>query len=441
MMIPMFEPMQPLLLLSSLVFSVFLAFSAHLSLKLLRVGDHRLRSILYTVPMLVPLVVYSTYLLPSILFLLRTPRLLPRRGLTMGDIAIEEAMQGARYLVPETLYLVGLTLGSFMLAFTYFFGSRTVCWLQGVWELAPHENPSLIGITRKLAEKAGIQMPRVGINEDLRPNAFTIGCGGKTMIVVTSGLLQKIDGAELEAVIAHEIAHIKNRDFNFMALVSTLKAISFFNPLVYLLSPAIKKEREFLADSIGSDLLEKPEALGLALKKIWGGSKTPSERALRHWISGLFIVSEIRQAKNVLTTHPTLESRLRNIEENTIREKVSRAQTLKVALVCAAITMVSMHAFGLAIQNIFPIGTVYGSFFAPERLRFRLGNLQASRPDLDFRPYLPAMKTDPRYYVNFSYAWLLGSIDVIVILAISLKLFFQIRERGGSTHNDVPNSF
>ncbi len=426
MMTPVFEPTQPLLL-SSLVLSIILAFSTYFSLKILKINDHRLKSILYMMPMLIPLVAYTMFFIPSAFFPLRVSRLPPKMGVKFGEIAIEGTIKipGTRFIMPDMLYLVGLTFGSALMTFLYFFGSRTVCWLQGVGELAPQENPLLMGVTRKLAEKAGLPVPRVGINEDLRPNAFTIGRGRKAMIVVTSGLLKKLDGVELEAVIAHEIAHIKNQDFNFMALISTLKAISFFNPLVYLLSPAIKKEREFLADSTGAELIDQPEALGLALTKIWESSKAFSGSSLRHRISGLFIVSEIRQARNALTTHPPLESRLKNIAERDIKKKVSKGDTLKVALVCILITVVSLHVFGLIVQTLLPPGKMYGLLFGPERFWFRWVNSQANRPDFDFHPYIATMKPDQR--PNLNYTWILSSIDIMAILTISLISFLQIK--------------
>jgi heat shock protein HtpX len=422
MMTPIFEPTQPFLL-SSLVFSIILAFSTYFSLKILKVNDHRLKSILYTMPMLVPLVVYTIFFLPSAFFPLRTFCLPPKMGATFGGIEIDGMIKipNVRFFMLEMLYLVGLTFGSALLTFSYFFGSRTVCWLQGVEELTPQENPLLMDITQKLAEKAGLPVPRVGINEDLRPNAFTIGRGRKAMIVVTLGLLKKLNGVELEAVIAHEIAHIKNQDFHFMTLISTLKAISFFNPLVYLLSPAIKKEREFLADSTGAELIEQPEALGLALTKVWESFKIFSRSSFRQWFSGLFIISEIRQARNVLTTHPPLESRLRNIAERNIRTKVSKDETINVVLVCILITIVSMNAFGLVIQTLLPFGRMYG--FGPGNFWFRWVRSQVNRPDLDFYPYITTMKADP--HSNLNYTWILSSIDIMVILTISLKSSLQ----------------
>ncbi|MGQ9515025.1 MAG: M48 family metalloprotease [Thermoproteota archaeon] len=430
---PIFEPLQPFLF-HSVVISIFLAFSTYITFRILNVQDHRLRSILYLVPMLIPLVTYATFLLPRILFPFRNFSPLTRGCIKFGGDAFDVHISGTRVfiafnniLMPDTLFLLGLTFGTALLVFLYFFGSRAICWIQGVGELTIQENPLLMDMTRRLAERAGVPIPRVGINEDLRPNAFTIGWGKKTMMVVTSGLLKRLSEIELEAVLAHEIAHIKNRDFNFMALISILKAISFFNPLVYLLSPAIKKEREFLADCTGAELLDRPDALGLALTKIWEDSRALSGGFLKNLISGFFITSEIRCARNALTTHPTLESRLRNIADRQLRTKFGRDETLRVILVCTAITIISFHVFGLLIQTCFPFGRVYGMFFGPERFWFRLFNFPTTRQNLDLRPYITAARIDSRAGLNISYplTLIISSIEMVVIFAIMLRSLLQ----------------
>jgi len=432
---PTFDLMQPLLFLS-VISSILLAFSLYFALKVMKVRDPKFISVLYLMPMFVPIVIYAISFPPSFLFpTFRTFTLLPqlKEEIIYEGILIRDAI----LRIPDTQYiymsatfcLTGLSLGSALLAFLYVFGSRIVCRLQEVVELMPQENPDLLAMIRRLAERAGISMPRIGINEDLRPNAFTIGWGKKAMIVVTLGLLKTLDGTELEAVLAHEIAHIKNQDFHFMALISSLKAISFFNPLVYILSPAIKKERELLADDTGTKLLERPEAFGLALSKIWDASKvvrakSPSRGFLRQWVTGIFIISEIKNARSFLITHPTLELRLTNIAESRIRTRVSKGEILRTILICGVVMSVVACAFGLVIQTYFSGRRMNGTF-GPERIWYRSINVPANQLTFELGPYhpYPAMILNSRGRVNLNYPWALNTIYMFVILTIMLKIW------------------
>jgi Zn-dependent protease with chaperone function len=211
----------PSLLFSSVVFSILLSFSIYIALKVIKVRDPRLISVLYLVPMFTPLVIYAIfYSPPSFIFPLRTLDLIPqiKGDFIFGNILFKDSLLrvlGMQYLFLLDMFcLIGLTFGIALLVFLYFFGNRIVCRIQGVVELMPQEYPDLVSMTQRLAERAEVPMPRLGINEDLRPNAFTIGWGRKSMIVVTLGLLKVLNGVELEAVMAHEMAHIKNQDFH-----------------------------------------------------------------------------------------------------------------------------------------------------------------------------------------------------------------------------------
>lgn len=102
-------------------------------------------------------------------------------GIIFGENFIKVSIlriMGIQYLfLTDILCLLGLSFGTALLAFLYVFGSRIVCKLQGVVELTPQEYPELVSMTQRLVERAGVSMPRLGITEDLRPNAFTIGWG------------------------------------------------------------------------------------------------------------------------------------------------------------------------------------------------------------------------------------------------------------------------
>jgi len=426
---PIFDLTQPFFFYS-VVFSILFASLTYITLKVLRVHNPQLKSIFYMIPLFVPLVVFAIF--PPSYF--------------MGEFSIAnfstkssnpEVFTIQFLSVAGSICLTGLAAGTALLVFLYMFGSRIVRWLQGVVEFSSEETPKLVATVKKVAESVGVSMPLVGISEDLRPNAFTIGYGKKTMMVFTSGLLRILDGTELEAVIAHEVAHIKNRDFHFMALISALKAISFFNPLVYLLSSAIKKEREVLADNTGMTLIERPETLGLALTKIWEDSKGFSGGFLKGWISSFFIVSEIRHVRNVLATHPILESRLSNIAEGTSLKNASRNEVLRAITACAVVIVMVICVSGLLTQMHSPVRRMHVISFGPERTESEL-LISSSRvatggwliQDHTYRSglssihfYAYATPAGSHQVPVLTYSWILTSVDIAVVATIFLLSF------------------
>ena len=350
----------------SIIFSILLASLTYIILKVLRVHNPEFKSYFYMIPLFLPLVIYAIippfYLAAEISlasFASITNMPAPAKiendsfpGMLFSEVSPFKPIhlkvfKMQVFSLTGLLCLTGLTVGTVLLVFLYLFGNRIVCWLQGIVELTHEENPELAAMVSRLAQRAGISIPRIGITEDLRPNAFTIGYGKNAMIVFSLGLLKMLEGAELEAVISHEIGHIKNQDFHFNALVSALKAVSFFNPLAYLLSSAIKREREFLADNTGMKLIEKPWIFGQALKKVWEASNGSSGGLLKRWISSFFIVSELRHQRNILATHPTLKSRLSNIAESMYHRSVGRDETLRAILACAIIIVMVINVCGL----------------------------------------------------------------------------------------------
>jgi heat shock protein HtpX len=246
-----------------------------------------------------------------------------------------------------------LIFGIMLLPVLYILGSRMVRRFHGVVNITPDEKPTLFQMVKKIANSVDVFTPCIGITENLEPNAFTVGYGKRATIVFSSGLLDMLDGAELEAVIAHEIAHIKNHDFHFMALVSVLKVISFFNPIVYLLSSAITREREILADDTGGRLLEKPERLGLALLKIWEAPKEFSQGFLTRFISSLFIISEIGQLKTLFAAHPPLERRLSKNAEKEFWSSVSRDKPKSILACFMIAVMLFSFCYPLFQNNYF----------------------------------------------------------------------------------------
>jgi len=432
----------PSLLFSSMMFSILLSFSIYIAIKVIKVRDPKFISVLFIAPMFVPLVIYAISFSPSSIFPLRTLErthdLIPqiKGGIMFGNFIKGPYLGtlGIQYLLlTDTLCLIGLTFGPALLVFTYVFGGRIICKLQGVVELMPQEYPELVSMTQRLVERAGVSMPRLGIAEDLRPNAFTIGWGRKAMIVVTLGLLNMLDGDELEAVLAHEIAHIKNQDFHFMTLISSLRAISFFNPLVYILSPVIRKERELFADTTGTKLLENPEVFGLALTKIWDASKTLPRDPLKQLISGLFIVSEIRHARNFLATHPTLENRLSSINESRMGATVSKRDMIKTILICGVVISIVLCTLGLMAQTFLPVMRM--NVIGPERIWDNSIDVPSEHVTNKFGLYPPTMTNSngfPPMRFHLDYPWVLNTIYMLMILIILLKIWRPLENSTGN---------
>ncbi len=208
--------------------------------------------------------------------------------------------------------------------------------------------PELHGMVARLAANAGLPMPAVYVIDTDQPNAFATGRNtDNAAVAVTTGLMRTLDKGELAGVIAHELAHIKNRDTLIMTIAATVAgAISmlaqfgmFFgsaqgngenrNPLgmiclllgvilaplaAMLIQMAISRTREYSADRMGAEICGQPLWLASALGKIaGGGARAEMESAERNPASAhLFIVNPLagRRFDGLFTTHPAVENRI-----------------------------------------------------------------------------------------------------------------------------------
>lgn len=250
-------------------------------------------------------------------------------------------------------YLIGGTGGmaiAFIVAlgtnaFAYWNSDKMVLSMQGAKEIDPRSAPDLYQMTKQLADNAGLPMPKLYLIETEQPNAFATGRSpDKGVVAVSSGLVKYLDSREVAAVIAHELAHIKNRDTLTMTVTATLAgAISmlaqfglFFggsrdnnNPLGFIgviamviLAPiaamlvqmAVSRTREYEADKDGAEICGDPEALASALRKISAAGKRvvnmPAERAPA--MAHLYISNPLSGARmdNLFSTHPNVENRI-----------------------------------------------------------------------------------------------------------------------------------
>ncbi len=229
----------------------------------------------------------------------------------------------------------------------YYQGDKIVLAANGAREVKKRDEPYLVNVIEGLALAAGIQTPKIYIVEDESPNAFATGRDPQhASVAVTRGLLQKLNRAELEGVIAHEISHIKNYDIRYMTLVVVVVGIigMIANVLIHtsvnngnkdnkllfvagilavILAPifaqlvqlAISRQREYLADSSGSLLTHNPRGLADALKKI-ARDPVPLKQADKTSAS-LYIANPFKKVDvaGLFSTHPPIAERIRKLEE------------------------------------------------------------------------------------------------------------------------------
>jgi len=250
--------------------------------------------------------------------------------------------------------LAGLAFGGIYAVTTLVMGDWIASRLLNVINLDSDEYGWLQTEIAKIAKKLSISTPQVALIEDLRPNAFTMGNGRKTKLVFTIGLLNILDKEEILAVASHELAHVKNHDFFFKTISNALTAVSFFNPLAYLAFFNSQREREMLADENGAKLLQKPDSLANALTKITSALKDlPNESRLIRITSNLLVTSPIIHRPQILSGHPKINLRLKNINQLTAaKPKRLKPSRLIVAIMLTSLIIVAGVATTYALVNV-----------------------------------------------------------------------------------------
>jgi heat shock protein HtpX len=233
--------------------------------------------------------------------------------------------------------------------FAYWNGDRLVLSTQGAQEVDEHTAPELVRLVAELADRAALPMPRVYIVDTPQPNAFATGRNPQhAAVAATSGLLDMLSPEEGSGVMAHELAHIKNRDTLIMTIAATIAGaitmlaqlgtlfrhrddhdgpgpiakllMTLLAPLAALLvQMAISRTREFAADNLGARICGNPEWLASALERMETGAheieNEPAERnpAVAH----LFIINPLsgRGMDNMFSTHPSTENRIAALEQ------------------------------------------------------------------------------------------------------------------------------
>jgi heat shock protein HtpX len=311
----------------------------HVLLYAFRVKEPRIRSIFYTLPLIAPIVI--------LLLFVNTPLL----GFEIFNIVPEFVTLQTSFLLVEEVFIpnyggiivaVGLIFSALTLVISYLVGETIIRKVQGVIDIIEDDEPTLYGLVVKISKKMGMKTPQIGIMDELRPNAFTISGVKGPLVVFSSGLLATLNKMELEAVTAHELGHIRNRDFGLLIAVSALKTAFFYNPLSFLTASIITREREYMADIAGSKIFQRTNLLQKALVKIASAPSIPNASLLSNVTMGLFVYEKIGPVKGLFSTHPALDTRLARIESKKANTNI---EVLK-AVAVASILLGSLLFFG-----------------------------------------------------------------------------------------------
>lgn len=258
----------------------------------------------------------------------------------------------------SAILYIAVAISILMNIFAYYNSDKLVLKMSKAREIDHDSNRELYHLVENLCITAGLPLPKIYIIDDSAPNAFATGRDkDHAVIAVTSGLLTKLDKAELEGVIAHELSHIGNRDILIATVVTVLVGLivlladwfrhwAFFGrksddregggqlqlviiivaivlsilaPIIaYMMQFAISRKREFAADADGALLTRYPEGLARALEKI-SSDPEPLEVANRA-TAHLYIASPLKGRDGKLTwfaklmaTHPPVEERINKL--------------------------------------------------------------------------------------------------------------------------------
>ncbi len=315
-------PLLQVVLTSAVVLGV-----SYVLMRVLHLNNPKVRSLYFCLALVTPLVMYVLFT-PSIWF---TRIMVEGVFMQFPGVPQLEIKKVVEVNYVGVLCVVGLIFGAATFLVSNIFSISIVKRLQGVVEVGVDDEPRLYSLVEKVAKRMKIETPRVGLTEHLQPNAFTVGRGRNAMVVFTMGILNTLDQKELEAVASHELAHIKNRDFSLMAVVTSMKLVFFYNPFAYLATSMISREREYLADEVGAKLMSRTRQLKSALVKISNVKVESRPNILTTWTTSLFVYSQIGSLKSAFTAHPNLDTRLRHIGGKT-NSTGDAVKTLAVAV-------------------------------------------------------------------------------------------------------------
>jgi len=250
-----------------------------------------------------------------------------------------------------TGFYIMLALSLVITFASFFFSKKMALAANKVHLVTREEEPRLYNTVERLANKAGLPMPEVGVSEVPMPNAFATGRGPKdAAVVATRPLLNLLSDEELEGVLAHELSHVKNRDILVMSVAAALASIISFAarmamwsalfsdnrnaaglvlliladitlPIAaMLIQLGVSRNREYLADETGARLTGKPMALASALISLERGCSSSQNTYDNPSCASMWISSPYGKKKSSMTaalfrTHPTTEDRVARLKQ------------------------------------------------------------------------------------------------------------------------------
>jgi heat shock protein HtpX len=244
--------------------------------------------------------------------------------------------------------VIALLVAAGMNFFSYWFSDKIVLRMYSAQEVGPQDGPELYSMVQELCRRANLPMPKVYVIPQEAPNAFATGRNPEhAAVAVTEGLLKRMSREEAMGVLAHELAHVKNRDILIGSIAATMAGaimmiadmarwsaifggghrdreeggglgglglilMSIIAPLAaMLIQMAISRSREYLADATGAAFAGTPEGLARALEKLGAYSKQLPMDASPS-TAHMFIVNPLsgRSLMHLFSTHPPLEERI-----------------------------------------------------------------------------------------------------------------------------------
>jgi heat shock protein HtpX len=281
-----------------------------------------------------------------------------------GDSGLKARM-GLSFVILGILYVIFLSIlyylgigyiplaiiASVMILAQWYFSDKIVLWTSGAKIISREEYPRLHEIVERLSTNNGLPKPKVALVNTNVPNAFATGKSPKSSLVaVTTGLMELLDDDELEAVIGHELTHVRSRDVLVLTLASVFSTVAwylmqfgFYGGLQtrnrnsagsgvivllvaivtwvvsFLIIRAISRYREYSADRGGAIMTGKPDKLATALLKISGKIKVipPNELKNVQKLNAFFIIPALSGSSiaNLFSSHPPVEKRVQKLKE------------------------------------------------------------------------------------------------------------------------------
>lgn len=266
--------------------------------------------------------------------------------LLMGALTILLVLMGSAFggrSGAMTFFLIAMAMNFF----GYFYSDKIAIKMTRSYPVSESEAPDLYAIVGRLSQRAGIPMPRLFVTPSDQPNAFATGRNPEhAAVAVTEGIMRILNRSEVEGVLAHELAHIKNRDVLVGTIAAALAgaitmmanvfqwaaifgmgrgdddeggggligglAMAFIAPIAaMIIQLAISRSREYLADATGAQIAGSPEGLSNALLKLESAAhRIPMQ--VNPATSHLFIVNPLSGASlmKLFSTHPPIEERV-----------------------------------------------------------------------------------------------------------------------------------